>query len=282
MLALDMHVWGRRLAMGCSVAAAAVQLGAQPERSQPAPQVWKLDWIRNQCAVSTGDSATAAVVFLMTPGDPDPAIDVVGPPNVIPAAHYMGDPNRSTFTVTLGPGGETFQPVAYEANDTKPRVVELHTLYRPFALAFARSSNIQVQSLNKSVSIPIVGAGKAVAAVKECADEKLAQWGVDVRAYNALRVPATDIKDREWISYTDYPDEAVERGFSGQVIARLDVDAGGKVTGCNVVVPSGLRALDEVTCRRALERGLLEPAIGADGRPTASQRIVNVQFRVFG
>jgi TonB family protein len=272
----------RAWAIGSAVFSAGFQVGAQPQPASPPPQVWKLDWVRNQCAISTGDVATAGLIFLMTPGDPDPEVDIVGSPKIVPAAHHIADPNRSTFIVTLGPGGQTYQPLAYEVyEDGKPRVVELHRLYRPFAIAFAGSDELRVQALDKSVAIPIVGASKAMAAVKQCTDERLANWGVDVKAYNALRVPAADLKDRNWISYSDYPADAIQREFSGQVIARLDVDSTGKVTGCTVVVPSGMPSVDSITCKRALDRGRLEPAIGADGRPTASQRIENIEFKLF-
>jgi hypothetical protein len=40
-------------------------------------------------------------------------------------------------------------------------------------------------------------------------------------------------------------------------------------------------SVDSITCKRALDRGRLEPAIGADGRPTASQRIENIEFKLF-
>lgn len=71
-------------------------------------------------------------------------------------------------------------------------------------------------------------------------------------------------------------------GEEGDTIARLDVDATGRVTGCAVLVSSGSAALDNATCKISLERGRLRPAIGADGKPIAAFRIMPVRWRLQG
>lgn len=247
------------------------------------PQVWKLDWQRNHCVISTGDVGTAGLALKMTPGDPDPTIDVVGSPDLVPTASRIPDPPLTTFSVTLRPNGEKFRPLASElSSGGNPRVVELTHLYHEFPSAFANSSEFRLQSPQKLLSIPIVGASKAMAALQQCVDEKLAEWGVDVKSYRALRVPPTDIPDHPWISYEDYPEDAERAGATGQVIARVDVDATGKVTGCTVVVKARWQDFNELTCYRALQRGLYNPAIGADGHPTSAVRIEDIEFKLYG
>jgi TonB family protein len=120
-----------------------------------------------------------------------------------------------------------------------------------------------------------------MAALQQCIDTKLAEWGVDPKAFAALSPPPTDIEGYSWLSYKDYPTDALDANRSGNVVARLNVDVTGKVTGCAVVVSSGWGSLDKVTCKKALEKGRFNPAIGADGHPTAAVRVENAIFKVW-
>ena len=92
--------------------------------------------------------------------------------------------------------------------------------------------------------------------------------------------PPTALKGHYWMEPTDYPMDAVMANWSGDVVARLAVDAAGKVTGCKILVSGGLPSMDAVTCSSAMKRGKYEPAVGADGKPTAAFRVVDVGFRV--
>lgn len=270
------------LAVALSVLSFTVQTNAQPQAAPPDPQVWTLDFQNNHCIISTGEVARAGLALWMTPGDPDPTLDLVGSPNIVPAARSVTEPNRTPFTITFSPGGETFQSTAFElSNGGKQRAVELRRLHRDFAAAFAKSDELTARSLQKTVSVPILGSAKAMAALHQCLDQKLAQWGVDVASYDALRMPPTDDFDHPWITYQDYPEQALASDQSGQVVVRLNVDEAGKVTGCAVVASSGSPSIDQATCNVATRRGRFTPAIGPDGRPTAATRISAVDFKLY-
>jgi TonB family protein len=253
-------------------AMAFAQTAAQRPASPP-PQVWQLDWKNNYCAVSTGDTATAGLAVWMTPGDPNPDLFFVGSPMAVPEVMLSFNDK-----VTLLPSRESFSGWAMNMGaDSHGRVLRLLHLEEAFPAVFANSSEVRLEGMKQA--IPTVGSGKAIAALRKCIDDKLTAWGVDAKAYEALRMPATGPAGR-WISRNDYPKDASAALEQGDVIARMDVDATGKVTNCTVVVSSGSKSLDSVTCASALRRAKFNPAIGADGKPTASQRIVRVAWRI--
>jgi len=250
---------------------------AQAPPSAPAatpPQVWQLDWQKNYCTISTGDAATAGVALWMTPGDPKPDLYFIGSHKIVPGAD-SGD----TLSVTLLPSGQSFSAVTMNiSRGYNSRVLRLLRLKEPFPAAFASSSAIRLAHMKEPIAIS--GADKAVAALRQCVDDKLAEWGVDAKAYDALRMPATDPAEHLWFNDGDYPSQAKAAGEEGDVIARMDLDASGRVKSCDVVVGSGSSSLDQATCDTALARGRFNPAIGADGRPAASARVVRVVWRL--
>lgn len=115
---------------------------------------------------------------------------------------------------------------------------------------------------------------------RDCIDQRLPARGVDPKAYDALQVPPTDIEHDAFLSSDDYPPALLEAGWIGDSIIRVNVDATGKVTDCAVLVSSGQKSADDVSCLRSMQRGRYNPAIGADGKPTAAPRVRDVIFRV--
>lgn len=257
------------------VAAAQANAQAPAQPATAAPQVWQLDWQDNHCTISTGDAARLGFAMWMTPGDPRPDLYFIGSPKLLP------NPDKDKVTVTLMPSDETFSAtVINKSVKSGSRVLRLLTLPEKFPAAFAGASGVRLAGLKEP--IPVTGSDKAVSALRQCIDEKLPEWGVDPKAYEALRMPPTDPNDHLWFTSADYPPSALMRGDQGDVIARMDVDATGKVTACAVVVSSGSKAIDDVTCSSALRKGKFNPAIGQDGQPIAAQRIVRAVFRMEG
>jgi TonB family protein len=71
-----------------------------------------------------------------------------------------------------------------------------------------------------------------------------------------------------------YPSEARERNLEGTVQLRLEISAGGEITGVSIAKSSGVPALDEASLR-AVRRWKLSPARRGD-TPVASTRLVNL------
>ena len=264
-----------RMFLGVVALAASVQAVAQAPAAAPADksQVWDLEWEEPHCTITTATEDGSALMFAMTPGDPDPTLYFMQRGARVPATP------GSTVTVKLQPSGKTVEAKAWLTPDRSSRALQISPLGYRFPAEFARSDSVELQTDKGQMSMPIVGADKAMAAIHECIDKKLTEWGLDAAAYDALQKAPTEIKGYSWMDPNDYPMDALEMNWSGNVVARLAVDATGKVTDCKILV-SGIPSVDDVTCRSALKKGRYDPAIGPDGKPTAALRIVDVVFTV--
>jgi len=263
----------RKLFSIASLAATVPVHGAVQSHDPQAPVVWQLDWLESHCTVSKTGSDGVTLSLWMLPGDPDPHLYLIGPSKLLPRP-------VDKASVQLMPSGETFESSAYVQSPRNPIVVKIIDLRHKFTPAFAASNEVHVLARGKQIAIPIPGSAKAVAALRECIDQKLAEWGVDAKAYDALQLPPTDIENYAFMSGNDYPQELLNASWEGDVIVRLNVDAMGKVTNCAVVVSSGQKSADDVSCLRAVQNGRFNPAIGADGRPTAAMHVRDVVFRI--
>lgn len=242
--------------------------------ANPSPSVWTLDWEQSHCTISIGDPKRVQLGVWVTPGDPDPQIYLVGKPGVVP--RKPGE----RMTVTLSPGGERYDAEVAVLSDDHPAALRLSDLGDTFPAAFAKSSEVRLSDGRYALSLPVQGAAQAVGALQGCVNDALAQWGVDAKAFAALRKAPMDAAKNYLVSDADYPAVALDRNESGQVVARLNVDATGKVTDCAVVVTSGSQALDAATCKAALAKGQFEPAVGPDGKPVAAPRVISVNYGI--
>lgn len=262
--------WFLCILVATNLAATSTSSAQTPQQT---PTVWQLDWQQSHCTISTIDKDRVTLSLWMLPGDPDPHLYLIGPRKLLPTPD-------DKVTVQLGPNDETFDAVGYVQSPKDPSVVRILQLRHKFPHAFAASREVRVTANGKQIAVPIPGAAKAMAALQECIDQKLPEWGVDPKAYNALPLPPTDLEGESFLSPDDYPTELLDANWSGDVIVRLNVDATGKVTNCAVVVSSGQQSADRVTCLRAVQKAKLNPAVGADGKPTPALRIRDVVFRI--
>lgn len=72
----------------------------------------------------------------------------------------------------------------------------------------------------------------------------------------------------QWITVEDYPAVAARAHAEGTVGYRLDIEADGKVSGCEVLASSNSPLIDTATCRLIKQRGFFEPATDLQGKPT--------------
>jgi TonB family protein len=70
----------------------------------------------------------------------------------------------------------------------------------------------------------------------------------------------------DWFPADAYPPEAKAAGLQGRTAFAIDVDAQGRVTGCNIVTSSGSPLLDSTTCNLLVINGRFNPAHDAGGR----------------
>ncbi len=83
-----------------------------------------------------------------------------------------------------------------------------------------------------------------------------------------------------YFSMDDYPASALRNEEQGTVIARVDVDATGRVSACTVTSSSGSAALDAATCRIMRVRVRFRPAMEPTGRPAPSATSISVTWQL--
>lgn len=103
---------------------------------------------------------------------------------------------------------------------------------------------------------PVVRDTRSVAAEKPASDP-------------GVPVPLGD--PGQWFGPDAYPPAALRAGAQGRVVAQVDVDRSGHVTGCNVTEASGSADLDATTCGIATQRMTFIPAHDVAGRAIGGQ-----------
>lgn len=83
-----------------------------------------------------------------------------------------------------------------------------------------------------------------------------------------------------WASADDYPPYDLRAGHQGTTRYRLDVGAGGQVTGCTVTGSSGWPGLDAATCRLVAARAHFTPANDESGATVAGGYAGSVMWRI--
>ncbi|OYY72221.1 MAG: hypothetical protein B7Y47_04045 [Sphingomonas sp. 28-63-12] len=74
----------------------------------------------------------------------------------------------------------------------------------------------------------------------------------------------------EWFPPESYPPEAKAASQEGRTEFSLDIDAAGRITGCNIVQSSGSELLDSTTCSQLISNGRFKPALDHQGKPMRS------------
>lgn len=83
-----------------------------------------------------------------------------------------------------------------------------------------------------------------------------------------------------WVRTEDYPSWAVRYEVDGVVRFSVDVDASGRVTGCEIVGSSGVPELDEIACAKISERALFRPARDDKGNAVAGKWANSVRWQI--
>lgn len=130
-----------------------------------------------------------------------------------------------------------------------------------------------------SITIALDRLDKGMAAWNSCHDGLLAGWGLDVDAIHALyALPAPHDGNGGWVGPDDYAGLEFAVGTRLETIVRLDSDASGTAQDCAILEGSGDADFDRLTCAALMQRASFAPAIGSDGRPTASPWVTSASF----
>lgn len=239
---------------------------------------WEVDYGDRQCRLSRTTGGADPVVLSFR-------LDYMG--------ENMGavliDPSWTLETsltrrvdIVLHPGGERS---SHDASDDRVpnrgyRFMRIDGLDASLLDRMARSEALSLEAGGRElVRLDLPEAHRAVRALRDCNDDLLRGWNVDVEQLRAVRERPR--MTRPLVTHDDYPGDALRRGVSGEVVIRFTVGVNGRVTDCTVLQSSGDDGLDRGTCALARQKGRYSPAIGADGAPVPFPMVMPIRWIVF-
>jgi TonB family protein len=214
------------------------------------------------------------VVFALRvlPGGARPEAVITGAPSIIPKLTHGGP-----AVMIVEPSGDRIEGQVMTSVADGKRTLSLAGLALDAATRIAGASALRIEGGAQRLSIPVARPVRALAALQECIDSRMREWGIDPVAFAAMREAP---EGALWLEADDYPEEALRTAAQGTVTALLTTDVSGKVTDCAVIISSRSKVLDAATCRAALKRGRYTPAIGADNNPIAAKFITRTTWRM--
>jgi TonB family protein len=268
------------LRLGLCVASFALAAAASAQRPPPLPPgSWNIDWGERRCSLIRRSASPPPKYFALqiVPGRYRPDLRVVSRswPH-----RALSDPAR--LTISFGPQGWTV-PGSIEVQRTHGGdAVVIFNASEDVREAFAAADSVRVARDGTTLlEMPLPGSGRALAALRECEESVMREWGIDAAAWAAVRTPPRGNLAR-FVTNNDYPASALRRHAQGTVVFRLHIDATGRVGDCAVVESSGDADLDATSCRVMRQRARLEPATGQDGSPIPVTFIGCITWRIFG
>jgi len=265
----------RRCSLGLAIASL-LPIGMPAPAQNVPPQKWQLEVDNGWCKVSTGDPHKGFLSLQVTPGANQSELFIVGPTKLV-----HGDSSDTDVKVKVIAGSETFdlEGERFLGRIGGTTVVRLSGLAPDFLTALTHTTAIQIEGLPGPVTVPTRGAIVAVNGLASCGDKLLGEWGIDPARFHSLRQPP-ELTSNDWFTDTDFPLADQEFAKQGGGVARVDVDASGKVTNCVIAATSGYGPIDKVICARLLSKAKFAPAIDSDGQPTAASQTVRMEFEV--
>jgi TonB family protein len=260
------------------LAAAPAASAVTPPRSPP---FWRVDWGEPRCVLMReGGETGPSFAVRFVPADRRSEVWIIDPRW---RASAFGD-TGSIRLVLDPPAGEPVAKFVFLSVGTTGRhALAVENAGEDFLERLATAQAVSLQRKGVEVlHIALPGAATAVAGARQCEDDMLSRWGVDPAVFRALRQRPKPIGIERWLSSSDYPEEAVKQATMGTSVARVDVAADGKVTGCAIVLTSGSADLDRATCTAALRRGRFSPAVDPEGKRVKAFTIFPVRWQIFG
>ncbi|MDE2411690.1 MAG: energy transducer TonB [Sphingomonadales bacterium] len=119
------------------------------------------------------------------------------------------------------------------------------------------------------------------AAMRACTTNLVQSWGYDPATQAALKSrPMPKSSPGTWMRPNDYPVDMLERGASGIVRFRLDVDERGGMSNCHILAHAGDDDFANTTCKILMKRGQFDPAIDAAGQATKGYFVSAVRWSI--
>ena len=140
-----------------------------------------------------------------------------------------------------------------------------------------------VKLRGRSVTFETGPLEKPFDAMRKCTDDLVRTWGLDPEAMKRLtRRPTPKTNPGIWLKPNDYPGSALSTGAQSLVSFRLLIDSTGTPTDCLIQRSYGNEPFNKITCEKIMERARFEPALDAEGKPTASYYGTSVSWVIGG
>jgi TonB family protein len=230
------------------------------------------------------------VLSLSVAGQQEPRLLIRKSPGAETAGLTLVDPSwkESTFgrdsdsvEAVLEPGSVTTRGGSfYRSSEYNIRGLHLTATGYDYLDRLAEAKSVSARRSGTEIAqIRLPAAARAVAALRACEDEALAAWKIDVALWRALRSPPKAVEPAlNLFRHTDYPDEAIRREAQGRATVKLNIEADGRATSCDVLTSAGHWALDKQTCDVALKRGRFTPALDSAGKPIAAPYVLSIRW----
>lgn len=121
---------------------------------------------------------------------------------------------------------------------------------------------------------------KSFAALRNCTDNLVTSWGVDVERYRHAVWPVPLSSPATWVTNADYPPGMVRTFQPGLVEFRLLIDPTGNVTDCRIQQSTNPDGFNDAVCKAMMRRARFHPARDKKGDPVASFYQNGVRFMI--
>lgn len=116
-------------------------------------------------------------------------------------------------------------------------------------------------------------------AMRKCTDDLIHTWGYEPSQLARLtNLPEPTVDPGKWIKPTDYPAGAIDRGQSGDVQFRLEVNPDGTVGNCHILYRTNPDKFADITCKLLSNKGKFLPAKDEAGLPVRWYYISKVRW----
>lgn len=258
------------------ITALAIAFFSQTSSALPA-DVWEWDSKVPVCALKQHASSDGQIVEIeRTPGNDETVLEIT-----LPGGSKSPQGNYFNANVDTESGRRFVADISIGVHDNGRR--EVYVVSPDPSLIDSLSSTASLSfSLPKigSVRVPIHILPALVAALRECEDKTMSEWGIDPTAWRSLKsrpFPLAHIRDR--FSDLDYPREALAANVEADAIVRLDVAPDGTVSACRTL-NRGLMAGFQTAACKVLKGARFQPATDSQGKSVTAPIVYDVRFRI--
>jgi TonB family protein len=231
---------------------------------------WTVNGSDNQCTLSHDfGNESAKTVLNIIPGVLGESFRII-----VLVTRRDGEPISGKATITLSPNQQRRMTVPFRQTDIDgERAAAIMKGFGGADWYFAETSRIQIDLAGRLVDLAPPDIDQALAVLRQCQNQLLDSWGI-TPAERKFIGPIEN-KDRayaignpdEWISFHDYPSEALAAHEEGSVTILWTIGIDGHVHDCRVIKSSGVPLLDAAACTAVTDRGRYRPVLDETGKP---------------